>query len=116
LSTATRPLCRLEEIPEGQARGFSPAAGFAGLFAVRRGGQVHVYVNACPHLGVALDIMPDRFLSHRGDAIVCALHGALFRIEDGFCTHGPCVGESLEAVPASVDAEGVVWVLEDAGA
>ncbi|EHL95498.1 rieske [2Fe-2S] domain protein [Acetobacteraceae bacterium AT-5844] len=110
-----RPLCRLEDIPDGQAKGFSPAAGFAGLFAIRQGRQVFVYVNACPHIGVALDIMPDRFLNHRGNAIICALHGALFRIEDGFCTQGPCVGDSLEAVPAEVDAAGTVWVPEDAG-
>nr|WP_237182620.1 Rieske 2Fe-2S domain-containing protein [Roseomonas marmotae] len=103
------PLCRLEDIPNGQAR------GFGALFAVRRGARVFVYVNACPHIGVSLEIMPDRFLDHRGTAIICALHGAQFRIEDGFCTHGPCAGDSLEAVPAEVDAEGVVRVPEDAG-
>lgn len=111
-----RPLCRLEDIPDGQARGFPPAAGFVGLFAVRQGGQVFVYVNACPHIGVALDIMPDRFLNHRGTAIICALHGASFQIEDGFCTQGPCAGDSLEAVAAEVDENGTVWVPEDAGA
>ncbi len=105
-----RPLCRLEDIPDGGAKGFGP------LFAIRRGRAVWVYVNACPHVGVALDLIPDRFLDHRGTAIVCALHGALFRIEDGFCTQGPCRGDSLEAVPAEVDAAGVVTVPADAGA
>lgn len=104
-----RPLCRLAELPEGGARGFGP------LFAIRRGAAVWVYVNACPHLGVALDLIPDRFLDHRGTAIVCAVHGAFFRIEDGYCTQGPCWGESLEPVPVEIDAEGMVWVPVEAG-
>lgn len=107
--TPLRPLCRLEEIPDGAARGFGP------LFAIRRGEAVFVYVNACPHLGVSLDLIPDRFLDHRGTAIVCALHGALFRIEDGFCTQGPCWGDSLEPVPVEIDGAGTVMVPADAG-
>ena len=97
-----KPLCRLEEIPDGTARGFGP------VFAVRRGAAVFVYINACPHIGVSLDLIPDRFLDHRGTAIVCALHGATFRIEDGFCTQGPCWGDSLEAVPVEIGADGMV--------
>lgn len=114
--TEERALCRLEEIPDGDSRGFPGVPGsFIGLLAVRRGEDVHVYVNSCPHVGVALDIVPDRFLDHRRERIVCAVHGALFRIEDGFCLSGPCAGESLEAVPSRVDAAGVVWVPADAG-
>lgn len=49
------------------------------------------------------------------DAILCSAHGARFRIEDGFCSSGPCYGESLEAVAARIDADGQVFVPEDAG-
>lgn len=110
-----RVLCRLDDIPEGGAKGFGPApGGFTGLFAVRRGEQVVVYVNACPHLGVPLDWTPDRFLSGDGSRIVCATHGAEFRIGDGLCLRGPCLGDRLEAVMIEVN-EGVVLVPEDAG-
>jgi nitrite reductase/ring-hydroxylating ferredoxin subunit len=110
-----RTLCRLEEIPDGGAKGFGPApGGFTGLFAVRRGGEVRIYVNACPHLGVPLDWTPDRFLSADGQRIVCATHGAEFRIADGLCLRGPCLGERLEAVMIEV-RDGVVLVPEDAG-
>ena len=34
--------------------------------------------------------MPDRFLSADGSLIVCATHGAEFRITDGECLRGPC--------------------------
>jgi nitrite reductase/ring-hydroxylating ferredoxin subunit len=110
-----RELCRLEDVPDGGARGF-PAApgGFTGLFAVRRGESLMIYVNACPHLGVSLDWAPDRFLTADGSQIVCATHGALFEIEDGRCTDGPCEGEFLQAVPAVI-RDGVVLVPDDAG-
>ncbi len=85
-----------------------------GLFAVRVGGAVAVYVNACPHLGVALDWTPGRFLSADGLHIVCAMHGAAFRREDGLCVRGPCRGERLTAVPFSV-RDGMVIKQEEQG-
>ncbi len=110
-----RELCGIEEIPDGASRGFAPApGGFVGLFAVRRGGDVVVYVNACPHLGVPLDWMPDRFLSADGSHIVCSTHGATFAIADGLCLSGPCRGRSLEAVPVRLD-RGRILVPADAG-
>lgn len=110
-----RVLCRVDEIADGAARGFAASpGGFTGLFAVRRGDAVAVYVNACPHVGVPLDLLPDRFLSADGGLIVCSTHGALFRIEDGLCVDGPCEGQSLEAVPVTL-RDGLVLVPEDAG-
>jgi len=104
-----RPLCPLESIPDGGARGFEPMPGLPdGLVVVRRGGAVLAYANACPHLGIALEILPDRFLDPRGRHIVCATHGALFRVGDGVCVAGPCAGEALEAVPARVEAGTVI--------
>jgi nitrite reductase/ring-hydroxylating ferredoxin subunit len=114
--SAERVLCRVEEIPDGESRGFPPApGGFTGLFAIRRGERVFVYVNSCPHIGLPLDPAPHRFLDAKRTAIVCSAHGARFRIEDGQCTSGPCYGESLEAVAARVDGEGWVIVPADAG-
>jgi nitrite reductase/ring-hydroxylating ferredoxin subunit len=111
-----RVLCRLEELAEGESRGFPPAPGaFTGLFAIRRGARVLVYVNSCPHLGLPLDPAPHRFLDAKRSAIVCSAHGARFRIEDGECVSGPCYGESLEAVAVRVDEEGRVIVPAGAG-
>jgi nitrite reductase/ring-hydroxylating ferredoxin subunit len=110
-----RDLCALEDIPDGGARGF-PAApgGFTGLFAIRRGEAVHVYVNSCPHIGVPLDWAPDRFLNRDGSRIICSTHGAEFGIEDGLCVSGPCLGDRLEPVTAEIQ-DGRVLVQEDAG-
>ncbi|MCR0985817.1 Rieske (2Fe-2S) protein [Roseomonas populi] len=113
--TGDRILCRLDEIPDGAARGFPPArGGFVGLVAVRRGVAVHVYVNSCPHLGIPLESLPDRFLDGAGRHLVCTAHGARFRVEDGFCVSGPCAGDALEAVPARIE-DGVVIVPAEAG-
>jgi naringenin degradation protein FdeD len=110
-----RALCRLDELPDGAARGFGPApGGFTGLVAIRQGAAVYVYVNACPHLGTPLEFMPDRFLSQDGSRIVCATHGAEFRIADGVCLLGPCIGDSLEPVAVSIE-DGTLLVPEDAG-
>ena len=111
-----RMLGRLDAIEDGGAKGY-PAApgGFTGLFAVRRGATVRVYVNACPHVGLPLEMQPDRFLDGRREKIVCTAHGARFRIDDGVCISGPCLGEALEPVKHRLDAEGMIWVPESAG-
>lgn len=110
-----RTLCRLDDIPDGGAKGFGPPdGGFTGLFAVRRGERVYVYVNSCPHIGVPLDWAPDRFLTNDGSRIICATHGAEFGIADGVCLRGPCLGDRLEQVMIQVK-DGMILVPEDAG-
>jgi nitrite reductase/ring-hydroxylating ferredoxin subunit len=110
-----RLLCRLEDIPDGNSKGFpGPPGAFLGLFAVRRGARVWVYVNSCPHIGLPLDPAPDRFLDGKRQLIVCSAHGARFRVEDGMCLSGPCQGEALEAVPVRI-ADGAVFVPAEAG-
>jgi nitrite reductase/ring-hydroxylating ferredoxin subunit len=110
-----RALCRVDDLPDGTARGFPPApGGFTGLVAIRRDNAVRVYVNSCPHLGTPLEWTPDRFLSADGSLIVCATHGAEFRIADGECLRGPCFGERLEPVMVNIK-DGTIYVPEDAG-
>lgn len=105
-----QPLCRLDQIPDGGARGFDPeSSGEDTLFVVRRGDQVHVYVNSCPHNRRPLEYLRHRFLSADGSEIVCYAHGAHFRIEDGVCVYGPCAGQALDEVPAQVE-QGLVLI------
>ncbi|MFN3858892.1 MAG: Rieske (2Fe-2S) protein [Caulobacter sp.] len=102
------PLCPLEGIDEPGARGFRFREGdaqFAG-FVVRSAGAVLGYVDSCPHAGWPL-AMADRYLTRDKDRILCAGHGALFRIADGHCTSGPCAGRALEPWPVAV-RDGVI--------
>ncbi len=97
-------LGRLEDIPDGGSAGFNIDApgGRQFYMAIRRGDDVYVYVNACPHVGTPLDFSPGRFLDLEKTHILCATHGALFRIEDGFCVSGPCAGKNLHAAPFEI--------------
>lgn len=97
-------LGQLDDVAEGGSAGFlaDTPAGRRFYLAVRRGGNVHIYVNSCPHLGTPLDFAPGRFLNREKTHILCATHGALFRIDDGYCVSGPCAGKSLQAVPFTI--------------
>lgn len=102
-SDGARPegfLCRLADIPDGAGKGFwlGCDAQRRGIFLLRHGAAVRAYANSCPHRGTPLDWQPDRFLDASGRFILCATHGALFRIEDGFCLSGPCAGAHLTVV------------------
>lgn len=104
-----RVLCRLQDLPDGQSRGFLPRQREDRLFAVRRGDVVRVYVNSCPHNWRPLDYAQDRFLSPDGREIVCHAHGARFAIDSGLCTAGACEGQSLISVPARVE-DGMILI------
>jgi nitrite reductase/ring-hydroxylating ferredoxin subunit len=111
----TRVLGRVDAIADGASKSYRPAkGGFTGLFGIRQGEAVMIYVNACPHLGVALNSAPGRFLSSDGANIVCSMHGATFDIASGLCLQGPCVGDSLQAVPFEI-VEGEIVVDPAAG-
>ena len=104
-----RVLCRLAEIPDPGSRGFDFREGDAlrSVFVVRTGGAVRAYENSCPHTLGPLDWVPDQFLTREKDMILCATHGALFRIEDGHCLSGPCIGENLTPLPVSIEGDAV---------
>ena len=98
-------LCALEDIPEPGSRGFEldcKGEEAVRLFVVRKDGVLAAYRNRCPHTGAPLEWLPDQFLDMDDGFIQCAIHGALFRPEDGYCLRGPCVGASLESLELEV--------------
>ena len=74
------------------------------IVLVRRGEKILGYENRCPHTGVPLNWLPDRFLDETGRNIVCATHAANFRVEDGACLFGPCDGQGLKPLPIEIRA------------
>jgi nitrite reductase/ring-hydroxylating ferredoxin subunit len=110
-------LCRAGDVPEGGTRGFCFGSGMElrAVLIVRKSGQLFGYVNSCPHLGTPLNVLPDRFLDRAGKHLLCMTHGALFRLEDGFCIAGPCAGKSLEPVALEVK-EGAISPARSKGA
>lgn len=107
-----RRLCRADEIPEGAGRGFRFGTGTErqAILVVRKRGTLFAYLNACPHVGTPLDWQPDRFLDITGTYLLCGTHGALFRIEDGFCIEGPCAGRSLAPAQIRIEAGEVLLI------
>lgn len=102
-------LCHLDELPDGGARGFDPRGrGRDTVFVVRRGEALRAYENACPHHGTPLPWRKDAYLNASGDRIVCAAHGALFDLDTGACTLGPCLGDALTPVPITLKENGEV--------
>lgn len=60
-------------------------------------GQARAYRNLCRHLPIPLDAGSRVFLN--GSDLVCATHGARYRVTDGVCIAGPCVGAVLLGMP-----------------
>lgn len=106
-------LCRLADVADGGSNGF--AVHWRGellrFMILRRNDHVFVYANRCPHKGLPLDFRPGRFLDLTKTCILCTNHGALFRIEDGFCVSGPCAGTSLRR-PATEVRNGTVTLVD----
>ena len=99
-------LCALDEISDPGARGFDLNCGAQRpqrIFVVRKGEVLAAYRNRCPHTGAPLEWLPDQFFDLDNSFIQCAIHGALFRPEDGYCVRGPCAGQSLEAIELTIN-------------
>jgi nitrite reductase/ring-hydroxylating ferredoxin subunit len=86
---------------------FELEAGQAAVpgFVLRHGTGLFAYVNRCPHWAVDLDLGDERFYAEDVDRIYCKNHGALFRVSDGVCDHGPCLGRALQAFDVTVEGE-----------
>ena len=99
-------LCRVDEIGDPGSRGFRFGSGteLRLIFLVRHGGRIRAYENSCPHTGSPLDFRPDGFFDIDKRHILCATHGALFRIEDGYCLAGPCAGQGLKPVAITIES------------
>lgn len=105
--TETRPGVRigsLDDIADGAARNYvlELRAGRFHGFVVRKGDAVFGYLDRCPHALLPLTWELDQYLTSDRELINCRWHGALFRIEDGTCVGGPCVGGRLTAWPVEV--------------
>ncbi len=106
-------LCAAKELAEGQSLGFAVAG--KNVLAVKKYGDIHLYENSCPHLGIQMEMVPDQFLDTSRSLIMCSMHGALFRmfrIEDGLCISGPCLNQKLKEVNFEIHNELIYFIPE----
>lgn len=103
MKSVSRMLISVTELPDRQIVVVS--ADIDGeneaILLYRDNQEVQAYLNICPHAGRRLDYAPGKFLMQDGD-LVCAAHGATFRLDNGECVAGPCRGASLKAVPVEI--------------
>jgi nitrite reductase/ring-hydroxylating ferredoxin subunit len=101
-------LCKLDDLAEGEARGFAVAGLKRKIVVVRKNGGVFGYLDSCPHYegGTPMAWKTNAYLDDEGQHIACHSHGALFDIETGACVLGPCLGQSLKRVPVEILASG----------
>jgi nitrite reductase/ring-hydroxylating ferredoxin subunit len=105
-----RVVCALAELDDPGSRAFTIGRGdwpLRGL-VVRRGREVHAYVNRCPHAGHPLNLQAHEFLTQDRSLLLCRSHGALFEIATGRCVAGPCAGQALRRVPVAIDGDYVL--------
>ena len=109
-----RLLCRLDDIPDGGAKGFRPPP--RGPPACSRCARATRFSSTSMPARIGISCTGCRTASSAdGRLIVCSTHGAEFRIADGVCVRGPCHGDALEAVPVTIDGNRAVMVAEEAG-
>ncbi|OLF80696.1 hypothetical protein AWH62_14435 [Maricaulis sp. W15] len=93
-------LGRLDDLPDPGAR----ASAWEGraVVLIRRGDIVTAFTNLCPHAGLPLCLPDGRGLLHKGETLVCPVHGASFDAASGECTGGPATGDRLTAIPVEI--------------
>lgn len=101
-----QPVCAASELEEDQARGIEIDG--KSVVLVKKDGQVHAYLNWCPHLGIELNFMPDQFLDSDNAFLMCANHGALFDIDSGHCLSGPCSGDALMKIDVNIEGDQIL--------
>lgn len=68
---------------------------------VRTGTTIVCWLNRCRHYThIRLDKGSGATI--RDGEILCTNHGAMFNIETGYCTHGPCEGSYLQPIDVQV--------------
>jgi len=108
-------LCNVEDIPDGDAKGFDPSGiGHDTIFVIRRGRHVTAFKNSCPHMpDTTLEWKKDAFLTHDKTQIFCAGHGAIFDLDSGLCVRGACLGQKLTPIELEVLENEIFLITED---
>lgn len=75
------------------------------------GGVVRAYLNLCKHLPIPIDSGSREFFDGPKKHLLCATHGAHYRLEDGLCVRGPCIHAKLDAVEL-VREGGAIYVID----
>jgi len=99
-------LCAVSDLTATGAKGITLTDGRE-IVVVESSAGPRAFLNSCPHNGVTLEILPDRFFDADRALLVCTAHGARFLPTSGLCISGPCAGRSLTPISVRVVGEDV---------
>jgi len=106
-------LGNLETIEDGHAKGFDLFnEGRDQIFVIRHGDRLFAWYNHCPHKGyegTTMSWKKDKYLTNKNANIFCAAHGAVFDIETGICSRGPCLGDTLIRADVRLNQSDMLW-------
>ncbi len=107
-------LVHIDDLPDGDARGFEVPGLRCKVIVVRQGNGVFGWRDLCPHYagGTAMAWKRDAYLNGDRSHIACHAHGAWFDIKTGACVQGPCLGKRLTRVLLEIGPEGHVLIAE----
>jgi len=103
----THILCKTTDIEDPGSKSFEVKIKrkTQSIFVVHKNGEFFAYYNKCPHTGASLEWLEHQFLDLDKALIQCATHDALFMIDSGECVAGPCVGDTLQNLKLSIQAD-----------
>lgn len=85
-------------------------------FVTKKNGEYYAYLNLCKHLPVTLDLNDGNFFTFDKTQLQCHMHGAMYEIETGFCTAGPCQGARLDALTFEEDEHHLMITVPESAA
>lgn len=105
----TYKLAKLIDVPLGQwsEHTLQTLNGQTSVMVKRGHTEWVAFINECPHQGRRMDYAENAFLETPDGQLICPAHGATFAADTGFCTNGPCAGQSLTQLNISFDDKDV---------
>lgn len=103
------PLARAEDISAAKTTVAQVPGQDTSVILIRDGDTIKAFVNNCPHQHVPLNEAYKVDVNPFAKTIKCSVHDAWFKVEDGECVEGPCLGDHLKPFPIRIDADGNIF-------
>jgi len=106
-----RPIANIKNVTNARTTNI-PMQGRHDIVLIKLNNEIKAYENNCPHQNVPLNEAYKIDVNPFENTMKCSVHDAFFKIEDGECIDGPCLGEHLTPVSIRVDDAGDIYLAE----
>jgi ketohexokinase len=105
-----KPLANVKQLSNAKTLVVPHADYRGGIVLIKYEEEVKAYENNCPHQDVPLNEAYKIDVNPFEKTMKCSVHDAYFKVEDGYCVEGPCMGEELEPIPLRIDEKGDIYL------